>query len=79
MNLTPVKSANGSFVFQENGHFETCGVDGGGTIKVLGFTDDKARALVEYTLQEGAVAAGTRAPSGVQYFITVGRLAQMKQ
>jgi hypothetical protein len=78
MNLTPVKSANSTFVFKERGWFDSCGVDDGGTIKILGFTDDKARALVEYTTPRGAEAAGTKAPSGIQYFITVRRFAQLK-
>lgn len=79
MNLTPVKSANNSFVFKDLGSFDSCGVDNGGTIKILGFSDDKARALVEYTLPKGVGARGTRAPSGIQYFLPVAKFTQMKQ
>jgi hypothetical protein len=79
MNLIPVESRNARFVFKEDGDFDRCGVDEGGTIKILGFTDDKTRALVEYTLPKGTKAAGTKAPSGVQYFILVSKFAQMKR
>jgi PII-like signaling protein len=79
MNLSPVRSTNSSFVFKEQGHFDTGGVVAGGTIKILGFTDDKSRALVEYTLPNGAQAAGVQAPSGVQYFISVISFTQMKK
>jgi hypothetical protein len=79
MNLLPVESRNRRFVFKEEGDFDTCGVDAGGTIKILGFTDDKTRALVEYTLPKGVEAGGTKAPSGVQYFILVSKFAQMKR
>lgn len=71
MNLTPVQSRNSSFVFKEWGGFSSCLLWEGGTVSILGFSDDQKRILVEYTLPEGIEAGGTKAPSGIQYFMTV--------
>jgi hypothetical protein len=78
MNLTPVEGDRSLYRFQDKGELDTCGVSEGGTLKVLGFTDDREQALVEYRAPAGSRAAGTMAPSGIQYFIPVRPHAELR-
>lgn len=52
MNLVPVGPRNDRVGFRDTGPLDRTTVRGGGEIRVLGFTDDKADALVEYVSED---------------------------
>jgi hypothetical protein len=77
MNLTPVKDSSTTYLFRDRGDFDSCVVSDGGVVRVLGFTDDGAQALVEYAPPDWAVKSGAGAPAGVQYFLAVERVVTL--
>ena len=57
-----------------NGHSETdhCGIKKDGEVTILGFTENEAQALVEYTFSGDTL--GTPCPSGAKFFLSISRL-----
>ena len=57
------------------GFGDSCGIKMGGEVRILGFTENEAQALVRYTFSGGTL--GTPCPSGAIFFLNVSQLGTM--
>ena len=78
LNLTPVKSANSSFVFKDMGRLDAAVVQEGGTIEILGFSNDRERPLVRYTAAPRTSPGGTAAPSGLLFLLDLDKVTKLE-
>lgn len=70
------RNSSSDIGFNKNGDYDTCGVEKGGTIEVLGILQDK-RLLVEYTAPGNP--AGTPCPSGTHFMMQPGEFIQLME
>ncbi len=83
LQLVTARYDNGDFPLgganEEGNRWGTSAVEFGGVSTILGFTDDKRNALLEYTspLEEGAIT-GNSSPNGMQYFEHVTALSRIR-